>query len=211
MPKLANKRKSYHHGNLYNELLSEAAQTIKKDGLAKLSLRKLAKKCGVSVTASYRHFADKNDLVVAVTQRGYELLYDHLNTILKKKSKHSVITRLKSLGYGYVEFAQQHQNFFYIMYGDHLLPENYTPELNNISNKVYELLETIIEEGIKNKVLKKDDADRVTFSMWAYLHGITLLILQGKANKIMTKPNANTKKFINHLMRFLQIGIGQKH
>jgi len=204
-------KKSYHHGNLYNELLFEAAQTIKKDGLAKLSLRKLAKKCGVSVTASYRHFADKNALVVAVIQRGYELLYNHLNAILDKKSNYNVITRLESLGYGYIEFAQQHQNFFYIMYGNHLLPKDYTQELKNISDKVHDLLGTLIKEGIKNKIIKKYNVDYVTFSMWAYLHGITLLILQGKANKIITKPNANTKKFVNHLMKFLQTGIGQKH
>ncbi|MGD9152734.1 MAG: TetR/AcrR family transcriptional regulator [Gammaproteobacteria bacterium] len=209
MSKPAKKRKNYHHGNLYNELLFEAAQTIKKDGLAKLSLRKLAKKCGVSVTASYRHFADKNALVVAVIQRGYELLYKHLNAILDKKANHNIIPRLKSLGYGYIEFAQQHQNFFYIMYGNHLLPKDYTQELKNISDKVHNLLAALIKEGIKNKILKKDNSDYVTFSMWAYLHGITLLILQGKANKIITK--SNTKKFINHLMQFLQTGIGQKH
>lgn len=208
MAKQTKKRNGYHHGNLRNELLSKSAQIIKKNGLPALSLRKLAKKCDVSVTALYRHFADKNALVIAVIQRGYELLYEHLNAILGK-ANNDIITRLKSLGYGYIEFAQQHQNFFCIMYNNYVLPKNYTDELNNISNKVYTLLETIIEEGIKNKILKKDDPNIITFSMWAYLHGITLLVLQGKANEIISKSDTNIKKFVNRLMEFLQTGINQ--
>jgi AcrR family transcriptional regulator len=208
MAKSVKKRKNYHHGSLRNELLSESAQIIKKNGLAALSLRKLAKKCDVSATALYRHFADKNSLVIAVIQRGYELLYEHLNTVFGE-TDNNIISRLKSLGYGYIEFAQQHQNFFYIMYSNYLLPENYTDELNNISNKVYKLLENLIEKGIKSKILKKDNPNLITFSMWSYLHGITLLILQGKANEIISKSDTSIKKFVNHLMEFLQTGIKQ--
>lgn len=201
MPK-QKKKTSYHHGSLYNELLTEAAQIIKQQGLEALSLRKLAKQCHVSNTALYRHFANKDDLVLAVIKRGYELLLQTLNVVLETCSDNT-IDCLKALGNAYIYFAQQHQNFFYIMYNN-TLATKYTKQLNDITHEVYELLKKQIIVGIENKTFRNDDPNVITFSMWAYLHGITMLMLQGKAENLIT---TTTKSFINHLMEYLHTGI----
>lgn len=201
MPK-QNKKSSYHHGSLHNELLTEAAQIIKQQGLESLSLRKLAKQCHVSATALYRHFTDKDDLVLAVIERGYELLLQTLNTVMEICSD-DIINCLKVLGNAYIEFAQRHQNFFYIMYNN-TLATKYTKKLNDITQEVYGLLKQQIIKGIQNKIFRDDDPDIMTFSMWAYLHGITMLMLQGKAENLVT---TTTKSFINHLMEYLHMGI----
>jgi AcrR family transcriptional regulator len=202
MNKQNTKKPAYHHGDLYNALLTEAADVIKQHGLDALSLRKLAKKCQVSSSALYRHFKDMDALVLAAIKRGYELLQQNLNSIIETCGD-DTIACLKGLENSYIEFAQQHQNFFYIMYNNSLATK-YAEQLNDITNEVYELVKKQIIKGIKNKIFRNDDPDVITFSMWAYLHGITMLMLQGKAKNLIT---TTTKSFANHLMEYLYIGI----
>ena len=54
--------KSYHHGNLKQELIDCACKMCERDGYTKLSIRSLAKESNVSQTAPYRHFKTKEDL-----------------------------------------------------------------------------------------------------------------------------------------------------
>jgi len=61
----------YHHGDLTKSLLEAAAAIIKEQGVESLSMRKLADKVGVSRTAPYHHFKDKNALLCALAERGF--------------------------------------------------------------------------------------------------------------------------------------------
>ena len=67
--------KTYHHGNLKEELIKCACEICEKDGHAKLSIRSLAKESKVSQTAPYRHFKTKEELYAAVAREGFEKLY----------------------------------------------------------------------------------------------------------------------------------------
>ena len=53
---------SYHHGDLRSALIEAATTIIEDSGIDALSLRKLAEVTGVSRTAPYHHFKDKNAL-----------------------------------------------------------------------------------------------------------------------------------------------------
>ena len=59
-------RPTYHHGDLREALLQAAKALIGEAGIENLSLRKLAERAGVSRTAPYHHFSDKNDLLCAI-------------------------------------------------------------------------------------------------------------------------------------------------
>ena len=60
----------YHHGDLRNALIDAAAAIVEVRGLEELSLRGAARRAGVSQTAPYRHFADKEALIAAVAADG---------------------------------------------------------------------------------------------------------------------------------------------
>ena len=69
--------KSYHHGNLKQELIDCASKMCERDGYTKLSIRSLAKESNVSQTAPYRHFKTKEDLYAEIATEGFNncLLY----------------------------------------------------------------------------------------------------------------------------------------
>src|SRR5215207_7099976 len=64
----------YHHGNLRAELLEAAERTLDERGTGSLSLRGLARELGVSHGAPRRHFADKQALLDALAEDGFERL-----------------------------------------------------------------------------------------------------------------------------------------
>src|SRR3954451_19461203 len=64
----------YHHGNLRSELLEAAERTLATRGAGELSLRELARELGVSHAAPRRHFRDKQALLDALAENGFERL-----------------------------------------------------------------------------------------------------------------------------------------
>jgi AcrR family transcriptional regulator len=62
-------KKNNHHEDLKNELIEKGLKILNKEGYEGFSLRKAARACGVSQTAPYRHFKDKDALVEAIKMR----------------------------------------------------------------------------------------------------------------------------------------------
>ena len=71
-------RTTYHHGDLKQVLLDQALTVLEADGLETLSLRGLAQSVGVSKTAPYRHFRNKEQLLAELAAEGFALLAEVL-------------------------------------------------------------------------------------------------------------------------------------
>ena len=71
----SNTSSSYHHGNLRQELMELAEKHLVEGGVRDLSLRALAREIGVSQTAPYRHFRDKNALLAALATEGFKRFF----------------------------------------------------------------------------------------------------------------------------------------
>lgn len=207
MPKIKSKKKTvpYHHGNLRPALLKEAAKLIKTSGLEDLSLRKLAEKCGVSSMALYRHFPNKSALILAVLTQGYEILQQNMAEISKIHSSDDIIDLLKAIGYGYFDFAIKNKNFFYLMYGENIFPQRYKKQLDEKANILFEFLKSVIKQGMERSKIIQADPNSIAFALWAYLHGITFLFLQGKVSNITTE--VAIKKFLDQLMDYIYKGL----
>lgn len=70
--------KSYHHGALKERLLTESAFLLRDFGVAKITLRQVASRAGVSHTAAYRHFKDKNELLAELCVSIYKRIADRI-------------------------------------------------------------------------------------------------------------------------------------
>ena len=65
------KKKAYHHGDLRNAIIQEAIARARVSGEKAIVLREIAPHIGVSATAAYRHFANRQQLVEEVASRGF--------------------------------------------------------------------------------------------------------------------------------------------
>jgi AcrR family transcriptional regulator len=67
-------QRPYHHGDLQRAIVDAAIDVLSESQSTEFSLRELARRAGVSHNAPYKHFADKRELLAAVSAVGFELL-----------------------------------------------------------------------------------------------------------------------------------------
>ncbi|BFM17545.1 TetR/AcrR family transcriptional regulator [Maricurvus nonylphenolicus] len=119
------KASSYHHGDLKEALISAAADLIAEHGQANFSLRKVAQQVGVSQTALYRHFSDKDELLAAVAERGFLELSRLSHEAFDQYD--DVVERNIEVGMAYLNFAADNPNTYRLMFDSSMADnERYT-------------------------------------------------------------------------------------
>ena len=166
--------RSYHHGNLRNELLDTAEAQLASEGAEELSLRALARRVGVSQTAPYRHFSDKNELLAALATRGYRKLLADLEAAGRRAGANPV-DQLFAFAHSYVNYAVSNPDLFKLMFGPALQPQEAYPELRQASRDTYELVRSIMRSGIEQGIFRQEDVAYLANSGWSAIYGLATL------------------------------------
>lgn len=173
MPDAANQR-SYHHGNLRAELLEQAIEQLRHTPAEQLSLRAVARALGVSQTAPYRHFSDKEALLAAIATRGYRELLDLL-AAARDAGGDGAAQQLRFVARCYVDFAGRQEQLFKLMFGPLVQPSTEHPELREVSRETLLFVQTILQHGIHNKEFEDQDVIYLANASWAGIHGVATL------------------------------------
>jgi AcrR family transcriptional regulator len=169
--------KNYHHGNLRAELLDTAIGQLQETGVEDLSLRALARTLGVSQTAPYRHFADKNELLAAMATYGYQNLLEALR-------KASAATgdcpqeQLIAFAHAYVDYAAQNPQLFKLMFGPAVQPTVKYPELRAASRDTLQLVQDILQRGVDSGIFRHtDNVAYLANAAWSSIYGLSTLLV----------------------------------
>jgi AcrR family transcriptional regulator len=87
---------------------------IETDGLHSLSIRDLARECGVTPSAPQKHFATKQDLLTALALRGYRELGDLMTGVTLTLPLEKGLIKAATT---YVAYVAQHPVLVQLMYG----------------------------------------------------------------------------------------------
>jgi AcrR family transcriptional regulator len=166
--------RGYHHGNLRSELLDTAEAQLSSDSDEELSLRALARAVGVSQTAPYRHFSDKNELLAALATRGYRKLLADLEAAGRRAGANPV-DQLFAFAHTYVNYAVGNSDIFKLMFGPTLQPPEAYPELLQASRDTYELVCNIMRRGMDQGIFRQEDVAYLANSGWSAIHGLAIL------------------------------------
>jgi AcrR family transcriptional regulator len=112
------KRDRYHHGDLRAALIDTAVELIAERGVQGFSLAEASRRLGVAVSAPYRHFGDRDELLVAAGVRACELLVATVKA--ESASAETPTERLTAAARGYVRFAAEHRAMFETVFGANL-------------------------------------------------------------------------------------------
>jgi len=171
------KKKAYHHGDLKNALIEAGADILAKDGVGGLSLRKVAQKAGVSHTAPYAHFADKQALIAAISTDGYRRLYEALSAAAQHYAADPA-RQLVEGAWAYVQFALNDTDHFKITLSGVIEKEKDYPAFVEISQRSFALLVQIVTACQQAKVLKRGPSDLIAVGVWSLIHGFISLVLE---------------------------------
>jgi AcrR family transcriptional regulator len=176
---MTDKAGAYHHGNLREALLAEAAAMIAEGGASSVTMRAIGQRLGVSRAAAYRHFADKNALLAAVAAAGFNRLRERLETIGAGAPRAS-IEKFRSMGEEYVRFALENSAHYRLMYGKEALAREDLPELDEAANGLYEHLVGVIEAYQRSGRIKRQDPRAQAYVAWSAVHGLASLVIDGQ-------------------------------
>lgn len=177
--KSASPRRAYHHGDLKRALIEAALESITVDGARALSLREVARRTGVSHTACYRHFPSKESLLATIAEQGFRRLSESMRAAILEHADDPVAA-LQASGVAYVEFGVAHPEHLEIMFGGVISRLDDHPQLAEASKEAYELLTSIVREGLRTGGLRGSDERTLTLAAWSIVHGLAQLIAGGK-------------------------------
>jgi AcrR family transcriptional regulator len=164
---------SYHHGDLRGALIQAAQAILETEGLAALSLRAVARGAGVSPAAPYHHFPDKQALLDAVAERGFDALTAAMTQRMDQAGGSAA--RLDASGIGYVAFAVANPALFGLMFS----PIGQNPaagrSLDLARQRAYGVLQQAADASSSVAKASAEDCLR----LWAQVHGIAKLVLEG--------------------------------
>ena len=172
-------RKNYHHGDLKNALIKAGVEILSKDGIEGLSLRKVAQKAGVSHSAPYAHFPDKQSLIAAISTEGFNQLYAELDAAILANPK-SPKKQLQQGARAYVQFALNNADTFKIMFSGVLEKEKDYPAFVEISSKTFERVVDVVRACQDVGVLRAVSAEMMAIAVWGQVHGIISLAFEGQ-------------------------------
>ncbi len=169
--------KAYHHGNLHAELITHGFALLETTGDGNISLRELARHVGVTPNAVYRHFADKEALLVALAAEGFRRLA-HAQRGAVGTRRFDAGTALRSAGRAYVSFATGNPALFRLMFG-RFTATHRSAELMEAYAATEQLL-----RGFVSSALPPDASERAVTAAavhaWALVHGLSSLALDGQ-------------------------------
>jgi AcrR family transcriptional regulator len=177
--------KPYHHGDLHRELLCAARELLEENNIASLSLRAVAKKIGVSHTAPYRHFKDKESLLAGIAGEGFKELTAQMRqaTDLHPGDPGA---QLQEAGDRYVRLVLKNPQCVQLMFGGILPCDDTYPEVRESGDMAFNTLKEIIAGGQARGVFKKGDVELLALTVWSGIHGLSLLFVSGSLDNAIS-------------------------
>ncbi len=198
------KKTTYHRGNVREDLIKAAERVLQDEGVAALSVRRVAREVGVVPSAVYNHFENREALLTAVAADGY-LQLGLLGTRMQSSRAQSEQI-LRQLGRSYLRFAAKSPNLYRLMFSAEVVAYRNNPELERVSDSSFGRL-TDWWYGAGHFDPKKSAVEYpYAVSVWAILHGAALQMIDGLV-AVDTGKNASIDRFADTVTGVLIEGV----
>jgi AcrR family transcriptional regulator len=177
-------RDAYHHGNLRQALIDQAVRTIRTHGVEGLTLRGVGADLRVSRTALYRHFPDKDALLAAVATEGFRSFRAALVAAWEGGGRGR--EGFAAMGRAYVRFAVTNPPHYRVMFGNFIDGTDPDAELTAAGAGAFQALVDAIVEQQAQGLMRRDDPLLLAEYIWATVHGIAMLVIDGRLHSGQT-------------------------
>jgi AcrR family transcriptional regulator len=197
--------RGYHHGDLKNTLRAAASALVAERGAEGVSLREISQAAGVSHTAAYRHYADKQALLAELAEEGFRQL-SGLNRQAIAATPGGPVAQLMACGRAYVRFGVQRPHVLQLMFGQAVPDWSAHPSLQLASEELAQTLAGVVAAGQAAGTLRAAPFGEVTLTAWSLVHGLTLL-LAGRRIPAATVDDAFVERMAEQCVALLMQGL----
>jgi AcrR family transcriptional regulator len=155
---------------------------------------------GVSRTALYRHFADKRALLAAVATEGFRTLRQQLVAAWERGGRGRAA--FEAMGVAYVRFAVANPSHYRVMFGGFLEPRAGETEFAAEAAGAFQALVDALAALQHDGVARRDDTVMMARFIWAVVHGVALLAIDG----LLPKP-ADVDELMQYALERLRTAI----
>lgn len=160
---------SYHHGDLRAAVIAAGLKRLEEGDGAELGLRALARDVGVSATALYRHFPDKEALLDALADEGLRRLGAlQAQAWLKAGGGRAGFL---ATGVAYVRFAHDEPAVFRLSFTRQMT------ERSKQNGDGGEVAYNLLRAGVEQTMAHLDDPEVAALHAWSLVHGLAMLVL----------------------------------
>jgi AcrR family transcriptional regulator len=170
--------KPYHHGDLRRALIDEALRTIEAEGVERLTLRNVGASLGVSRSALYRHFADKQALLATVGKEGFSKLRQALADAWEGNGHGRI--GFEAMHRAYVQFAAAHPSHYRVMFGGFIESAAKDDHFISEARSAFQVLVDALVEQQNAGDIRRDDPVLMARFVWAVVHGTAMLFINGQ-------------------------------
>ncbi|MEM1073627.1 MAG: TetR/AcrR family transcriptional regulator [Pseudomonadota bacterium] len=176
-PAIAEKRDSYHHGDLRSQLIEATRVLVEEKGPDRFSVSEACRRAGVSTAAPYKHFKDKEELLRAVALAGMERQREQMLAELSFNEP-GTLGRIVAMGRVYIRFAVSEPGVFRLMFG---LSEDHAEhdELVETGDSTFCVVQQEVAKCYGRDVVEPQDMHKA-FLLWSFVHGLSFLTIDGK-------------------------------
>lgn len=192
-------KNTYHHGDLRQSLIDAAIDLISEEDISDLSLRQVARRVGVSHNAPYRHFEDKDALLAAVAEQGFQSLRVAMETA-RQGMPTDASQRLEAIGIAYVNFALAQPFHYRLMFGSYRCNLSQYSALAEAAQQSFMVLVNTIREGQSAGVFRSADPVNMARVAWSLVHGQSMLALDNKLQVEQGEAFATFLKFSSQML-----------
>ena len=171
----------YHHGKLREALLAAAETLMESRGVQGLALRELGRELGVSHSAAQRHFADRQALLDALAERGFERLGDELAAAVAHRAGFD--ERLRRLAHAHVGFALRHPALARWMF-EARSRTGAPASLLEASDRALSPASSVLEDGQAEGEVVAGDPEHLGLVGFAAMQGLVAISADGRFNDV---------------------------
>jgi AcrR family transcriptional regulator len=159
----------YHHRNLRQTLIESGKQLLETQGLPAFSLRMAARTAGVSQTAPYHHFADKDGLLAAMAADGFTRLAGEMEAA----APHGIRAAMTA----FTRFARANPQMFRLMFASDPASRPAGAELKSAFDRCCAACADAIRREMGEADASTPRVRQATLAVWSSMYGLSRLLI----------------------------------
>lgn len=182
-------------------IISTAISLYLDGGLKQVTMRRIASALKLTPMALYRHFHNKEELLIALIDEGFRIFAEYQFRALQGAT---TAERLWLAGKAFVDFTLEQPEFFKVLFmaPDIFATTTLPEEVNARGRSTYQFLVDRVSEGLREGYLRGDEPEKLARTIWGLSHGLASLYL----SQMLETDEAGFRQMF--MEAFLHLGAG---